>query len=58
MTDYIDRYLKNSDLNSWEFYQPLFDLMDNEHNLILLEGEMDEIIHMVIKMLKSEAKEL
>ncbi len=56
MTDNIDRYLKNSDLNPWEFYQPLFDLMKDEHNLLLLEGEMDEIIHMVIKMLKSEAK--
>lgn len=25
-------------------YQPLFDLMQDEHGLILLESEMDEII--------------
>ena len=31
------------------YYQPLFDLM-TEHNLFLLESEMDEIIAVVNKM--------
>jgi len=34
-----------------DFYQPLFNLM-REHNLTLLEGEMDEIIECVSKMLE------
>jgi hypothetical protein len=42
-------YLKVSDLNTSEYYQPLFNLM-SEHNLTLLEGEMDEIISTVIEM--------
>lgn len=32
-------------------YQPLFDFFYNEHNLTLLEGEIDEIIHEVKKFL-------
>lgn len=35
-----------------EEYQELFDLMYNEHGLILLESEMDEIITVVSKFLK------
>lgn len=34
-----------------KFYQPLFELMSNEHNLILTESELDEIIVTVQKIL-------
>jgi hypothetical protein len=34
-------------------YQKLFNLMENEHNLILLESEMNDIIH----ALRDEKKE-
>lgn len=33
-------------------YQELFDHMHDEHGLILLESEMDEIIHIINKMQK------
>jgi hypothetical protein len=33
------------------WYQPLFDLMSNEHNLTLVQSEMDDIIQTVTKML-------
>lgn len=42
-------YKEVKDLNTTEYYQPLFDLM-SEHNIHLLEGEMDEIISTVIEM--------
>lgn len=46
-------YLKVSDLPTNEYYQPLFDLM-TEHNLTLLEGEMDKIIECVTKMIDKQ----
>lgn len=36
------------------WYQPLFNLMSDEHNRILLESDMDEIILVVEKMLKNK----
>lgn len=48
--------LHNDDYPS-SYYQPLFNLMQ-EHGLILLEGEMQEIIDCVNKMQESEAFDL
>ena len=45
------------DLPNTEYYQPLFNLM-SEHNLTLLEGEMDEIIDCVLKMVESSKTSL
>ena len=39
-----------------EEYQELFELMYNEHGLVLLESEMDEIITVVSKFLKLDAE--
>ena len=39
-----------------DFYQPLFNLMFDEHRLILVQSEMDEIIVTVKKMF-NEGKE-
>lgn len=50
--DKLNESLKVSDLNKSEYYQPLFNLMI-EHNLVLLEVEMDEIISTVIEMKKN-----
>lgn len=47
--NHLAYYIQVKDLNTTEYYQPLFDLM-SEHNLTLLEGEMDEIISTVIEM--------
>lgn len=34
-------------IRPWEYYQPLFDYFSEEHNLTLLQGELEEIIEMV-----------
>ena len=34
-------------------YQPLFDLMANEHDLILIQQEMDEIINAALKVVNN-----
>jgi hypothetical protein len=49
-------FLKVSNTNTTEYYQPLFNLM-SEHNLTLLEGEMDEIIECVTKMIDKSKKQ-
>lgn len=36
------------------FYQPLFDHMANEHGLILMESEMDEIVRICRELIKAE----
>jgi len=40
------------------YYQPLFDLMSNEHDLTLLESEMQDIIWVVEGILKQESKKV
>ncbi len=37
-------------------YQPLFEHMNKEHGLILLESEMDEIILLALKTVKAYNK--
>jgi hypothetical protein len=47
------------DLEISKCYQPLFNLMANEHNLILLDSEMDEIIRtclLVVENINSKIK--
>ena len=48
--------MKVNELPNTEYYQPLFDLM-TEHNLTLLEGEMDEIIECVTKMIDKQKQQ-
>jgi len=44
----------NSQKETAKKYQGLFDLMSNEHNLILTESEMDSIICEAQKVVNSE----
>ena len=41
-----------------DFYQPLFNLMFDEHRLILVQSEMDEILVTVKKMFNEGKEEL
>jgi len=43
-----------SDQPWYSWYQPLFNLMSREHNVTLLQSEMDEIIYTVKEMLKKD----
>lgn len=38
-------------------YQELFDFFQQEHNLILTEGELDDIIYAVTKFLQRESED-
>ena len=58
-TDYGKTFLKNLfELHKGEpgepgsYFQPLFDLMYNEHGLTLLHSEMSEIVVLVKKMIQ------
>jgi hypothetical protein len=44
---HIERYFKNYP-GSW--YQPLFDYMAKQHNIILIQSDLDEIISIVNTM--------
>lgn len=45
--------LSNENYTPYEYYQPLFDLMSKEHDLTLVQGEMDEILTTCRKMDKT-----
>lgn len=42
--DYVK---KEGEYYPWEYYQPLFDYLCEEHNLTLLQGELEELIDVV-----------
>jgi hypothetical protein len=50
------RFTVLAEQGSIYWYQPLFDLMNKEHNKFLLKSEMDDIITVVQKMLTVNTK--
>ena len=55
-TDLFKEDSKDIVQQSAEKYQRLFDFFSNEHNLTLLEGELDEIIEEVNKFTKQDLR--
>ncbi len=49
--------MNNNIKGTAEKYQPLFDLMHDEHGVILLESEMDDIIYASQKVVDNFKKE-
>jgi len=48
-----DYSLKEGEYFPWTWYEPLFDYMSTEHNVTLLQGELDELIEIVSEMLNN-----